>query len=68
MTYLVCKEKGSGRLFIVTRAAREAMLKMISALKMQPESIVLKTFPTYGEADRYKNDIEAADRTINGLI
>lgn len=68
MTFLVCRNKDDGSLFITTRIARETMLSVIQDLGQTPDSNVLKSFPTYEAADKFKKDIEDADRMINGFI
>lgn len=68
MMFCVCKNKDDGSLFITTRAARETMLSVIQDLGQIPDSIVLKELQTYEAADKYKKDIEDADRKINKLI
>ena len=68
MVWLVCKNKDDASLFVTTRSARETMLSVIHDLGQQPDSIVLKSFATFEDADKYKKEIEDADRKINKAI
>lgn len=67
MEYLVCRFKDDGSLFITTRNSRETMLSVLLDLGQEIESVVEKTFPTYGEADDYKRGIEDANKKIDDL-
>lgn len=67
MTFLVCRNKDDGSLFITTRIARETMLNVIQDLGQQPDSNVLKVCNSYEEADKYIKDQNDADKTINKL-
>ena len=67
MTYLVCKHKDDGTLFITTRKSRETMLSVLIDLEQEVESVVLKSFDNYSLSDKYKKEIEAVDKKINEL-
>jgi hypothetical protein len=64
MTYLVCKHKDDGTLFITTRKSRETMLNVLLDLGQEIESVVLKEFEHYSSANTYKKEIEDADNKI----
>jgi len=66
--YLVCKNKGDGKLFITTRRAREASNSVLIDLGQTVESIVLKEFNTYEQAYKYQEQMKDADDKINEII
>ena len=67
MTYLVCKNKDDGKLFITTRSSREAMLSVLQGLGQPIDSIVLKSFPNNTLAILYKKDMEDIDKRLNTI-
>jgi hypothetical protein len=66
--FVVCRNKNDNTLFITTRMARETMINVLNSIGETPDSNVLKECRTYEEADKYKRDIEDADKTINKLF
>jgi len=66
--YLVCQFKEeNGKLFITTRMSRETMISVLQDLGQEIDSMVLETFATYAEAEKYKKGIEEVNKTINNL-
>lgn len=68
MTYLVCKHKDDGTLFITTRKSRETMLSVLIDLGQEIPSKVLKDCNSYGEAEKYKKEFEQSDDDINKIL
>ena len=68
MTYLVCKHKDDGTLFITTRKSRETMLSVLIDLGQEIPSKVLKYCNSYGEAEKYKKEFEQSDDDINKIL
>lgn len=68
MKYLVCQFKDDGFLFVTTRQARETMLSVLLDMNQEIESVVLKEFPTFIEANNYKKEIEAIDKKLDELL
>lgn len=68
MTYLVCKHKDDGTLFITTRKSRETMLSVLIDLGQEIPSKVLKDCNSYGEAEKYKKEFEQSDNDINKIL
>lgn len=66
--WVVCRHKDDNTLFITTRAARETMLNVILDLGQPVDSMVLRQFATYIEADNYKKEMERIDKDINKLL
>lgn len=67
MEYLVCKMKDDGSLFVTTRNARESMVSVLQDLGQSIDSVVLKSFPEYSLADKYKNEQQIANKIIDNL-
>lgn len=68
MSWVVCKNKDDGKLFIVTRQARETMINVMLDLGQPPDSNVQREFKDYSDALKYKNDIENSDDQIDKII
>ena len=68
MTYLVCKHKDDGTLFITTRKSRETMISVLLDLGQVIPSKVLKDCNSYGEAEKYKKEFEQSDNDINKIL
>jgi hypothetical protein len=68
LTYLVCKHKDDGTLFITTRKSRETMLSVLIDLGQEIPSKVLKDCNSYGEAEKYKKEYEQSDGDINKIL
>jgi len=68
LTYLVCKHKDDGTLFITTRKSRETMLSVLIDLGQEIPSKVLKDCNSYGEAEKYKKEFEQSDNDINKIL
>jgi len=68
MKYLVCKFNRENKYFITTRTARESMINSLNEIGETVDSVVLKSFPDYNEAIKYKTEIEKADKTIDRLL
>lgn len=66
MSYIVCKYKDDGSLFVNSRKSREIMLNVLLDIGGEIESVVLKEFETFDEAMAYKTDIEKSNEIING--
>lgn len=68
MKYLVCQFKDEPtNLFITTRTARERMISILIDMEQEIESVVLREFDTYEDANKYKQDIENTNKIINKL-
>jgi hypothetical protein len=63
----VCRNKDDESLFITTRASREAMVSAFKLVGQVVDSNVLKSFPTYAEAMKYKVNIEDVNKKIDKL-
>lgn len=68
MSWVVCKFKDDGSLFVNSRKAREVMIAVLQELGQEIESIVLKEFPTFEEANVYKKQIELIDKKIDDIL
>lgn len=68
MTYLVCKHKDDGTLFITTRKSRETMISVLLDLGQVIPSNVLKSFGSYSEAEKYKKEFEDSNKIINKTL
>lgn len=66
--WVVCQFKDDGEMFINSRKARESMVNTLLELNQPIESIVLKEFETYAEADEYKKQIIAVDEQIKKTL
>lgn len=68
MSYVVCRFKDDGSLFVNSRKSRENMISVLQDMGQEIESIVLKEFPTYEEANKYKKEIEQVDKQIDEIL
>lgn len=68
MKYIVCKFKDDGSLFITTRKSRETMLSVLQGLNQEIESIVLKEFETYKDAENFKKMWEEIDNKLEEIL
>lgn len=68
MSYVVCRFKDDGSLFVNSRKSRENMISVLQGLGQEIESIVLKEFSTYEEAVNYKKEIEMVDKKLDELL
>lgn len=55
-------------MFITTRASRETMLSVLQGLGQEIESVVLKSFNNYHDANEYKKEMERVDKNLNDLL
>lgn len=68
MKWVVCKFKEEGgKLFIVSRKAREKILDTFRILGQPVDSIVLKETDDYSAAAKYKQDYEVVNNLINRI-
>lgn len=65
--WVVCRFKDDNRLFITSRKSRNIMVNTLIKLRQPIESRVEKEFDTYGEAIKYKTEIELVDNKIKEL-
>jgi len=65
--WVVCRFKDDNSLFVTSRVSRDSMLKALIKLRQPIESMVEKEFDTYGEAIKYKTEIELVDKKIKEL-
>lgn len=67
MSWVVCKFKDDGSLFVCSRRSREITISCLIDIGQEIESVVVKEFETYGEAIKYKIEIDEVDKKINEL-
>jgi len=68
MSFVVCKFKDDGSLFVNPRKSRELMISTLLDLGQEIESIVLKEFDTYEAAMKYKKEIEDVDNKLDEIL
>lgn len=66
--WVVCRFKDDGSLFVNSRKARENMLSVLQDMGQEIESIVLKEFSTYEEANAYKKEMELVDKKLDDIL
>jgi len=66
MTWCVCLDN-DGSMVVMSRSAREILLKWCSIVGIIPESYVVKTFESREEAEKYIEDIKSVNDIIDGL-
>lgn len=66
--WVVCKFKDDGSLFVCSRRSREITISCLLELGQEIESVVVKEFETYGEAIKYKIEIEEVDERLNKIL
>lgn len=68
MKWVVCKEKGSGWMFVVSRKMREYFIELCSKNKVEIRSVVVGEFENRNEAQRYADKINDIDALLNQII
>lgn len=68
MSYIVCKFKDDGSLFVTSRKSREIMLSVLLEIGGDIESVVLKEFSSFDDAKKYKEEIQKSDSIIDDII
>ena len=66
--WVVCKFKDGGEMFVNSRKARETMISCLLDMGQEIESIVLKEFETYEQANKYKTEMEEIDDKLDKIL
>lgn len=67
-SWVVCKFNDDGRLYVNSKRTREITVRVAEEMGQPIESVVLKEFPTFIEANNYKKEMEEVDKKLDELL